>query len=143
MPRLLSLERYLPPYRYEQEVVTRWVRAWLEEADDAHAARLLPVYEAAGVRARASVVPIEEVFFPADFEAQNDRYIEIARGVAVDLARRALAAAGLEPNALDLIVSVSCTGFMIPAIDAFVADARGLGPRLVRLPLAERRGAGR
>jgi alkylresorcinol/alkylpyrone synthase len=137
MPRILSLERFLPPYRYEQEIVTRWVRAWLEEADDAQAARLLPVYEAAGVQARASVVPIEEVFFPADFEAQNDRYIDIARGVAVDLARRALAAAGLEPNALGLIVSVSCTGFMIPAIDAFVADALGLGPRLVRLPITE------
>jgi len=134
---LLSLERYLPPYRYDQEVVTRWVRAWLEESGDPQAARLLPVYEAAGVRTRASVVPIEEVFFPADFEAQNDRYVEIAREVAVDLARRALAAAGLEARDLDLIVSVSCTGFMIPAIDAFVADALGLGPRLVRLPITE------
>src|SRR5262245_27940110 len=97
MTFLLSLERFLPPYRYDQEVVTRWVRAWLEEAGDAQAARLLPVYEAAGVRTRASVVPIEEVFFPADFETQNDRYAEIARSVAVDLARRALDSAGLEP----------------------------------------------
>jgi alkylresorcinol/alkylpyrone synthase len=38
---------------------------------------------------------------------------------------------------VDLVVSVSCTGFMIPAIDAYVADALGLGPRLVRLPITE------
>ncbi len=31
MATLLSLERYLPPYRYDQEVVTRWVREWLGE----------------------------------------------------------------------------------------------------------------
>ena len=34
-------------------------------------------------------------------------------------------------------MSVSCTGFMIPALDAYVADALCLGPRLVRLPITE------
>ena len=29
MATLLSLERYLPPHRYDQEVVTGWVREWL------------------------------------------------------------------------------------------------------------------
>jgi alkylresorcinol/alkylpyrone synthase len=36
-----------------------------------------------------------------------------------------------------MIVSVSCTGFMIPAVDAHVANALGLGPRLARLPITE------
>jgi alkylresorcinol/alkylpyrone synthase len=36
-----------------------------------------------------------------------------------------------------LIVSVSCTGFQIPAVDAWVADALGMGPRLARLPITE------
>jgi 1,3,6,8-tetrahydroxynaphthalene synthase len=73
-------------------------------------------------------VPIEDVFFPGDFETQNDRFAKFAREIAVDLARRALASAGLEPGQVDLVVSVSCTGFMIPAMDAHVADALGLGP---------------
>jgi predicted naringenin-chalcone synthase len=137
MPLLLALERYLPPYRYEQELVTGYVRTWLEESNDTSARRLLSVYSSAGVKARASVVPIEEVFAPGDFETQNDRYGTIGREIAVDLARRALAAAGLEASELGLVVSVSCTGFMIPALDAYVADALGLGPRLVRLPITE------
>ena len=89
------------------------------------------------MRTRASVVPIEEVFRPRDFEAQNDLYIEIARTAGIDLARRALAAAELAPAQVDLVVSVSCTGFMIPAVDAYVADALGMGPRLARLPITE------
>jgi alkylresorcinol/alkylpyrone synthase len=36
-----------------------------------------------------------------------------------------------------MVVSVSCTGFMIPAVDAHVANALGLGPRLARLPITE------
>src|SRR5207245_9060286 len=137
MTTLLAIERYLPPYRYDQEEVTGWVRAWLEEKGDASAARLLSVYHTAGVKWRASIVPIEEVFAPRDFERQNDRYIEIARAAAVELARRALARAELRPADIDLIVSVSCTGLMIPAVDAYVADALGMGPRLARLPITE------
>ena len=137
MASLLAIERFLPPYRYDQTEVIPWVREWLDEGDGAAAARLLPVYESAGVSTRASVVPIEEVFGPGDFEAQNDRYSEIARAAAVDLARRALATAELDPSQIDLIVSVSCTGFMIPAVDAYVADALGMGPRLARLPITE------
>src|SRR5688572_17793442 len=137
MASVLAIERFLPPYRYDQAEVIPWVREWLSEGGGAAAARLLPVYESAGVRARASVVPIEEVFHPGDFQAQNDRYSEIARTAAADVARRALATAEMAPSEIGLIVSVSCTGFMIPAVDAYVADALGMGPRLARLPITE------
>lgn len=137
MATLLSLQRYLPPYRYDQEVVTGWVRSWLEENGNGESSRLLSVYSSAGVKTRASVVPIEEVFRPRDFETQNGRYRDIAREASVDLARRALAAAELTAAEVGAVVSVSCTGFMIPALDAYVADALRMGPRLVRLPITE------
>ena len=137
MASILAIERFVPPYRYDQTEVVPWVREWLNEGEAAAAARLLPVYESAGVRSRGSVVPIEEVFHPRDFQGQNDRYAGIARAAGVDVARRALAAAGLLPSDIGFVVSVSCTGFMIPALDAYVADALGMGPRLARLPITE------
>lgn len=137
MSTLLALERFVPPYRYPQQEVSRWVREWLEEDASGASARLLKVYGTAGIATRASVVPIEQVFHPRDFEAQNDRYCEIARAAGIDLARRTLRSAGLAPGEVDLLVSVSCTGFMIPALDAYVADALGMGPRLARLPITE------
>jgi alkylresorcinol/alkylpyrone synthase len=141
MATLLSLERYVPPHRYDQDVVTRWVREWLADGDGAplgrSPVRLLSVYASAGVRTRASVVPIEEVFRPRDFETQNRKYRDIACRVGTDVARRALEASGLDAGEVDMVVSVSCTGFMIPAVDAHVANALRLGPRLARLPITE------
>jgi alkylresorcinol/alkylpyrone synthase len=147
MATLLSLERYLPPYRYDQEAVTAWAREWLEspagpapygrEGDSRSSLRLLSAFASAGVRTRASVVPIEEVFRPGDFETQNRKYRDIGSRAATDVASRALAAASLAPADIRMLVSVSCTGFMIPAVDAYVANALGLGPRLVRLPITE------
>ena len=64
----------------QADVVTGWVRSWLEagNGDGEAAKRLLSVYAAAGVNTRASVVPIEQVFDPGDFETQNDTYRRIA-----------------------------------------------------------------
>ena len=135
MTSILTVERYVPPFQYSQDEITRHVAAWLE--GDAAGKRLLSVYAAAGVKRRGSVVPIEEVFHPRDFEAQNDRYREIACRAATDLARRALERADIAPSEVGLTVSASCTGFMIPAVDAYVADALRMGPRLVRLPITE------
>lgn len=137
LAHLIAVERWLPPYRYEQTEVSRWAAAWLEEAGDAALRRLLRVYESAAVERRGSVVPIEQAFAGGDLESQNDRYREIAREAGIDLARRALERSGLAPDQVDLIVSVSCTGFSIPALDAYVADALGMGPRLARLPITE------
>lgn len=135
MATILGIERFLPPHRYDQEVVTRWVEEWLR--GNADAGRLTSVYVSAGVKRRASVVPIEDVFRPGDFEAQNDRYAAIAREAGIDLVRRVLSSAEVDPRDVGLIVSVSCTGFMIPAVEAYVADALGMGPALVRLPITE------
>jgi alkylresorcinol/alkylpyrone synthase len=99
--------------------------------------RLLSVYATSGVRTRASVVPIEQVFHPADFETQNRTYRDVACRAGADVARRALESSGLTPDGIDMVVSVSCTGFMIPAVDAYVANALALGPRLVRLPVTQ------
>ena len=137
MPAILAIERYLPPFRYGQDVITEWVKTWLTQVAAEDSARLLSVYSAAGVKTRASVVPIEDVFSPSDFETRNDRYRQIAIEAGTDVARRALVASGLVAQDIGMLVSVSCTGFMIPAVDAYVADSLGLGPRLVRLPITE------
>jgi hypothetical protein len=49
---LLAIERYVPPYRYAQEEVSRYVEEWL--VGDAAVCRLLSVYASAGVSTRAS-----------------------------------------------------------------------------------------
>ena len=135
MATLVAIERFVPPYRHTQEEVSKYVEEWL--AEDAAARRLLSVYASAGVAARGSVVPIDEVFHPGSFEEQNDRYREVQIQTGIRLAGSVLARAEVPAKEVGLIVSVSCTGFMIPAVEAYVADELGMGPRLVRIPITE------
>jgi alkylresorcinol/alkylpyrone synthase len=137
MATLLALERWIPPFRYGQEEVVPWIRDWLAEDPTSDGMRAISAFASAGVNRRASVMPIEEAFRPQDFETQNGRYREIACRAATELTGCLLRRAGLAPQAIDFVVSVSCTGFMIPAVEAYVADALGMGPRLGRLPITE------
>jgi alkylresorcinol/alkylpyrone synthase len=135
MATLVAIERFVPRYRYTQEEVSKHVEEWL--ADHAAARRLLSVYAAAGVTSRGSVVPIDEVFHPGSFEEQNDHYREVQIQTGIQLARSVLTRAEISAADVGLIVSVSCTGLMIPAVDAYIADELSMGPRLVRIPITE------
>lgn len=110
--------------------------AWLNQAEGGADPRAVErLFSRAGVAHRASLRPLSEVFVDASYAARNAVYREAMIETSIALARRALARAGL--SQVDLIVSSSCTGFMIPAVDAYVANALTLGPRLVRLPITE------
>ncbi len=56
---------------------------------------------------------------------------------AAGAARQALERAGVAASDVDLIVTVSCTGVMIPSVDAYLAPELGLRPNVRRLPITE------
>jgi alkylresorcinol/alkylpyrone synthase len=45
--------------------------------------------------------------------------------------------AGMMPQEIDLIITVSCTGFMIPSLDAHLINELGFRPDVKRLPITE------
>ena len=53
------------------------------------------------------------------------------------MARQALAAAEVGAADIDLIITTSCTGIMIPSLDAYLVDDLGLRPDVRRLPITE------
>jgi alkylresorcinol/alkylpyrone synthase len=57
--------------------------------------------------------------------------------LAETLAARALAAAGLHGRDLGVVVTVSCTGYMLPSVDAYVLPRLGVPPEARRLPITE------
>ena len=50
---------------------------------------------------------------------------------------QALEAAGVAPHQIDLVVSVSCTGYLVPSLDVQLATEIGLRPDVIRLPITE------
>jgi alkylresorcinol/alkylpyrone synthase len=65
----------------------------------------------------------------------NDRYIAEATALGERALRSALADAGLEPAALDLLIVTSVTGVAVPSLDARLIPRLGLRPDIKRLPV--------
>lgn len=132
---------------YPQPEIREHARAWLNgtltrKGEGGHAAHALSAFENGLVEQRSSAIPLEEVFRARSFGASNDRYIECAVELATAVADQALRNAGLAARDVDFFVSTSCTGFMIPSVDAHVAERLGMKPGLRRLPITEHGCAG-
>ncbi len=136
MSFLTTIETLPAPFRHQQSEVTAGVLAWLKKIEASVDPRAVErLYSRAGVATRSSLMPLDEAFVDATFAQRNAIYQEAMIQAGTTLARAALARAGLRN--VDILVSSSCTGFMIPAVDAHIANSLRLGPRLVRLPITE------
>lgn len=102
-----------------------------------HLPRVLRIIENTGIVQRHLVMPIEETVVPRGFGERNARFIEVSKQLGERAAAGALANAGLKPDDVDFIITTSCTGVMIPSLDAHLIGRLGFSPRTKRLPITE------
>lgn len=102
-----------------------------------HLPRVLRIIENTGIETRNLVRPIEDTVVPAGFGERNNQFIEESKRLGERAARQALDHAGLEPRDIDFIITTSCTGIMIPSLDAHLIGALGFPARTRRLPMTE------
>ena len=74
---------------------------------------------------------------PRPLSQINTEYREKAVGLGLEVTSRALGQAGMAPTDVDLLITVSCTGVMIPSLDAYVATELGFRSDVRRLPITE------
>jgi predicted naringenin-chalcone synthase len=79
----------------------------------------------------------QEVFEATSFEDKNKIYTREAKLLGKKVLEKALKQAGWTPDSLDYIITVSCTGIMIPSLDAFLINDLELRQNIVRLPVTE------
>ena len=126
----LSLATALPEHRLEAgDALGRLVRFWpelgrLEEAD-------------ASLGTRYLCEPLEDVLGRKSLDELRRRYAMHARRLATSAARMALERAGLPGAAIDLVITVSCTGYLVPSLDVYMAEDLGFRPDVLRLPITE------
>jgi len=136
VPFLAAIETLPAPFKYPQTEVIVEAAAWLRSTGvDVDTRALERLFTRAGVDTRSSLKPLGEVFVDATFVQRNEIYQEAMVRTGIQLSRSILARLNLA--SVDILVSSSCTGFMIPAVDAHIANALHLGPRLARLPITE------
>jgi len=99
--------------------------------------RGLQVIHNTEVRTRHMLRPLAETLAASTFGQRNQLYGEHAVQLGTRAAKQALADAGLDPEDVDALVVVSCTGYMLPGPDAHIAGALGLRPTVRRLPIQQ------
>lgn len=86
---------------------------------------------------RHLVAPVAWLLRPRSLEETMRTYAEQASQLARLASCRALAAAGVAPAEIDVVISVSCTGYLVPSLDVRLAAEITLRPDIIRLPLTE------
>jgi alkylresorcinol/alkylpyrone synthase len=98
---------------------------------------VLQIVDNSQVDRRYTILPWEYLIEPRPLEQITREYREHAISLGRCVAQQALDRAGAAPSDVDLIVTVSCTGVMIPSVDAYLAPEMGLRPNVRRLPITE------
>ncbi|GAB3119934.1 1,3,6,8-tetrahydroxynaphthalene synthase [Streptomyces calidiresistens] len=106
-------------------------------ADHSQLPLVLRLIENTGVRTRHIVQPIEETLRHPGFTRRNAVYEAEAKARVPAVVSRALAHADLDRREIDLIVYVSCTGFMMPSLTAWLINTMGFRPETRQLPIAQ------
>ncbi|MGW1892687.1 type III polyketide synthase [Streptomyces sp. NPDC002004] len=97
----------------------------------------LRLIENTGVETRHIVQPIEETLKHPGFNERNKLYEAEAKARVPAVVRRALEDAEVRPADIDVIIYVSCTGFMMPSLTAWLINEMGFENCTRQLPIAQ------
>jgi alkylresorcinol/alkylpyrone synthase len=90
-----------------------------------------------GARTRYFAEPLASLMERRTQSQQTDAYLEHARLLARRVCCTALERSGLAPSEVGLVIGVSCTGVVLPSLDAELIPLIGLRPDTARLPITE------
>lgn len=135
--KITSVAKQLPQFCRTTEEIIPFLKVWLTGQEDRFQRKVLKIFENAGVEKRYSIMDAHEVFLNTSFEEKNDIYARESIKLAESALTKALKKAALNPQDIDYIITVSCTGIMIPSIDAYLINKLQMRQDIVRLPVTE------
>lgn len=95
------------------------------------------IVDKSGIASRYSVFPSEYMRQPRDLTTDTLDYREHALELSTRVIIDALDQAGLRPTEIDILISVSCTGIVMPSLDAYLINQLGFRRNTIRLPITE------
>ncbi|MDJ0464244.1 type III polyketide synthase [Streptomyces sp. H27-C3] len=98
---------------------------------------VLRLIENTGVRTRHLVQPLADTLKHPGFERRNLLYTAEAKARVPEVVGRALSHAEVEADDIDMIIYVSCTGFMMPSMTAWMINNLGFRSDTRQLPIAQ------
>ncbi len=135
--RITAVSKALPQYSRTTEDIIPFVDLWLSNQEERFRRKVVKIFEGAGVDKRYGIMDIDEVFHATSFEEKNTIYVREVKKLGSKVLRNALQKADWQADSLDYIITVSCTGIMIPSLDAYLINELHLKQDVVRLPVTE------
>ena len=126
----------LPPHTITRDDV-KYYMGRVFDIPERRLEAMMSIVDNAQVHKRHSIFPIEYTVEPRALYQTNQEYIEHAVKLGQEAAEKCLQRAGLRPDEVDLIITVSCTGFMIPSLDAHLINLMGFRSNVRRMPFTE------
>jgi len=138
MSTIAAVRAALPENVHRQDEITSVLADVVlghEPAGSPRHALLRRLHAASGVRTRHLALPLDRYADLGGFGAANDAWIEEGGLLGARAVTDALAAAGLEPADVDLLMTTSVTGLSAPSIDARLVGRVGLRDDVKRVPM--------
>ncbi len=135
-PTIAATATALPPHTITREDV-KYYMGRVFEIPERRLEAMMSIVDNAQVHTRRSIFPIDYTIEPRALAKTNNEYIEHAVKLGREAAEKCLERAGLKPRDIDLIIAVSCTGFMIPSLDAHLINLMGFRSNVRRMPFTE------
>lgn len=117
-----------PPHKVSVDVSRAYLRRWLEERgkSDQTIAKLESVLDKTQIESRYILLPPDEVLRTRDFHTTNTQYVEASIKLGTEAVQQTLELNRIHPSDVDMFISVSCTGFVIPGVDAHIMNTLGI-----------------
>ncbi len=135
--KITAVSKELPAYQRNTKEILPFVEEWLRNQDERFRRKVVKIFEGAAVDTRYGIMSIDEVFTATSFQEKNDIYVREVKKLGTTVVHNALMQSGWSANSIDYIITVSCTGIMIPSLDAYLINSLGLRQDVVRLPVTE------
>jgi len=135
--KIITVAKALPKYTRNTKDIIPYLTIWLEGQESRFKRKIIKIFENAGVDRRYSIMDAEEVFNKSSFEEKNDIYEKETIILAESCLKKALDQSSLLAQDIDFLITVSCTGIMIPSVDAYLINRLKMKQDVVRLPVTE------
>lgn len=135
MPEILGLSTALPPHIVTLHETQAQLAAHLSDATAAE--RFRRMAEQTRIATRRLALPVEEILSLRTIEQRQSAYARHALTLGETTASRALEAAGVDAASVDAVISVSCTGYMLPSMEVHLSHRLGINPSARRIPLSQ------
>src|SRR5947209_15905311 len=126
----------LPPHTITRDDV-KYYMGRVFDINERRLEAMMSIVDHAQVHKRHAIFPIEYTVEPRALYQTNQEYIEHAIKLGQEAAEKCLQRANMRPDEVDLIITVSCTGFMIPSLDAHLINLMGFRSNVRRMPFTE------